>query len=63
MSDFELAEYLIGYSLEFTLLQDFYLRDKKQWTISCSDHCKAKASDVADGFVTGSDLMEGIIID
>eukprot|EP00961_Rhodomonas_salina_P129684 1746416-Rhodomonas_salina.1 len=49
--------------MEFTLQQDFYQRDTKQWMISCSDHCKAKASYVTDGFVTGSNLMEGIIID
>eukprot|EP00961_Rhodomonas_salina_P074402 999398-Rhodomonas_salina.2 len=59
-TDSELAQYLIGYALEFTLPQDFYLKDKTHTTISCSDECKATAKDVGQGFINGTTLMVGI---
>ena len=63
VSDSQLAEYLIGYALEFTLPQSFWPKEKSQWVIWCSDTHKANSSDVAYGFINGSLLMVGQVID
>ena len=62
VTDRELVEYFIRYSLEFTLPQDYYPKDKGQWVKSCSDTAIASAQDVAKGFTRGSLLLIGIII-
>lgn len=61
-SDSELAEYLIGYCLEFTLPQEFWPRDKGHWEISCSDTHIATAKDVKVGFRKGDILMVGLVM-
>ena len=61
-ADNALAEYLIGYALEFTLPNSYWPKDKGEWTISCSDTVIAGNSEVARGYKRGAVLMVGTII-
>eukprot|EP00961_Rhodomonas_salina_P036575 491383-Rhodomonas_salina.2 len=67
-TDSELAEYLVGYALKFTLPQDFFPEDKgkAQYTISCSRQHMPSDKDVAEGVTDGFNrnimIMDCIVI-
>ena len=60
VTDEQLAEYLIGYAIEFVLPRDYWPKDKGEWKISCSDSVVAGDKEVSMGFKCGELLMLGI---
>ena len=59
-TDHELAEYLVGHSLEFKLNHDYWPTDKGAWTISCGDVITATSEHKA--FKNGTILMRATFL-
>jgi len=56
VDDQQLAEYLVGHALEFTLHNDYWPNDKGSWTVSCGDVEIANATHKS--FKKGTTLMK-----
>ena len=63
VKDEDLAEYLIGYSAEFELPQDYWPQDKGRWTVCCVDStCVAGADKKGSRTKKGNISIKAVLI-